>query len=100
MDKKHYNELIMLSQEIHDFTNNKLKTYFEKTYVSATENSMSQQLEDWLFVAEETGAYMLGNVIAMLDPESQETEIQTFENNLRQVIAYVNFKQEDGLKPS
>ena len=100
MDKKHYNELIILSQDIHDLINNKLKTYFEKKYAAASEESMSQQLEDWLFLAEETGAYMLGNVIAMLNPESQETEIQTFENNLRRVITYVNSKQENGQKPS
>lgn len=100
MDKKHYNELIILSQDIHDLINNKLKTYFEKKYASAAEKSMSQQLEDWLFVAEETGAYLLGNVIALLDPESQESEIQIFENNLRRVVSYVNSKQEDGPKPS
>lgn len=100
MDKKHYNDLIMLSQEIHDLTNEKLKEYFEKEYATASEESMSQQLEDWLFVAEETGAYMLGNVIALLDANSQEIEIKTFEENLRRVISLVGTKQDGGARPS
>ena len=30
MNKEHYNELILLSEEIHNLTNEKLKAYFEK----------------------------------------------------------------------
>ena len=100
MNKEHYNELILLSEEIHNLTNEKLKAYFEKTYATADEGSMSQQLEDWLFVAEETSAFLLGNVVGLLDADSQEVEIKTFEGNLRRVINLVASKQESGLKPS
>ena len=54
---------------------------------------MSDQLEDWMFVAEESCAYLLGNVLAMLEPDSQEAEIRTFEENLRKVISYAGKKQ-------
>ena len=56
-------------------------------------------MEDWLFVAEETSAYMMGNVLAMLEPESQEAEIRTFEDNLRKVMSYAAKKQTGGETP-
>ncbi len=93
MDKKRYNELILLSQRIFDYQNQQLKEYLEKTYAEAGQESMGDQLEDWLFVAEETSAYSLGNAIAMLEPESQEVEIRTFEGNLRKAISYAMKKQ-------
>ena len=93
MDKKRYNELILLSQRIHEYGNQQLKEYLEKSYADAGPESMSDQLEDWLFVAEETGAYSLGNAIAMLEPESREVEIRTFEENLRRIISYAGKKQ-------
>ena len=98
MDKKRYNELILLSQRIQEYANEQLKEYLEKAYAEAGAESMGDQLEDWLFVAEETSAYSLGNAVAMLEPDSQEAEIRTFEENLRRVISYAGKKQ-GGEKP-
>ena len=72
MDKKRYNELILLSQRIHEYANQQLKEYLEKTYAKAGAESMGDQLEDWLYVAEESCVYMLGNAVAMLDPEVRD----------------------------
>ena len=59
---------------------------------------MEAQLEDYLFVAQETCAYFLGNALSLLDPESQEAEIQTFVANLRRVIRHAEKKMgEDSL---
>ena len=55
-------------------------------------DTTENQMEDYLFVAEETSAYFLGNAMALLDPDSQEQEIQTFEENLRRVISYAQKK--------
>ena len=99
MDKKRYNELILLSQRIHEYGNQQLKEYLEKAYAGAGPDSMGDQLEDWLFVAEETSAYSLGNAIAMLEPESQEAEIRTFEENLRRIISYAGKKQAEENPP-
>lgn len=93
MDKKRYNELILLSQQIHEEANRRLMEYLEKTYAQAGPESMSDQLEDWLFVALEVAMYTLGNPLATLEPESQEAEIRTFEENLRKVISYAGKKQ-------
>ena len=88
MDKKHYNELILLSQEIYDEGITKLTDYCTKTYGCSLGTPMERQLEDYLFVAEETSAFFLGNALALLDPGSQEEEIKTFVDNLRRVIAF------------
>lgn len=99
MDKKRTNELILLSQRIHDAGNQLLKEYLEQKYASAGPESMADQLEDWLFVAEETSAYMLGNAVAMLEKDVQEAEIAGFEKYLRKVIAYAGEKQSGGETP-
>ena len=62
-------------------------------YGSVPENTMEQQMEDYLFVAEEATGYVLGNALALVDPESMETEISTYENNLRRIVAAARKKQ-------
>lgn len=100
MDKQHYNELILLSQEIYDQATEKLTNYCAAKYCGIGNDTTEQQLEDYLFVAEETGAYLLGNALALLAPESREKEIRTFETYLRKVMAYAEQKMGDGPLPS
>ena len=45
-------------------------------------------MEDYLFITEETSAFLLGNALALLEPESREEAIKTFEENLRRVIKH------------
>ena len=92
MDKKHYNELVMLSQDIYDQATDKLTNFCAAKYCGIGNDTTEQQLEDYLFVAEETSAYLLGNALALLDPDSQEGEIRTFVENLRRVVAYAQKK--------
>ncbi len=100
MDKKHYNELILLSQKMYDSATDQLKEYLETKYADAGADTMEQQMEDYLFATEETSAYLLGNAIALLDPASQEEEIKTFTENLRRVIARQMQKAGGDLPPS
>lgn len=100
MNKDHYSELITLSQDIYQDINSRLTAYLEKTYGSSTENTMTQQMEDYLFVAEEATGYVLGNALALVDPESLELEIQTFENNLRRIVNVAQKKAGRSVPPS
>ena len=99
MDINHYNELITLSQEIYDLAAEKLSNYIAAKY-SAVENSTTEQLEDYLFVTEETSAYFVGNALALLDADTQNTEIKTFTDNLRRIIKYAQQKTSKDIKPS
>ena len=92
MDKQHYNELILLSQEIYDTASDKLTNYCAAKYCGVGNDTMEQQLEDYLFVAEETCTYLLGNALALLSPDSQEAEINTFIQNLRKVMTFAEKK--------
>ena len=100
MNKEHYGELVALSQEIYNDINQKLIAYLEKTYGSVPENTMEQQMEDYLFVAEEATGYVLGNALALVDPESMEMEISTYENNLRRIVAAARKKAGGEIPPS
>ena len=99
MDNKKRNELILIAQRVHDYADQQLREYLEKTYASAGPDSMDEQLEDWLFSSEEISAYILGNAVAMLAPEYRDPEIRGFEKYLRKVISYAEKKQEGGETP-
>ena len=100
MDKQHYNELILLSQEIYDQAADRVTNYCASKYCGISNDTTEQQLEDYLFIAEETSAYLLGNAMALLDPSSQEQEINSFVENLRRVISFAGKKMGSELPPS
>ena len=100
MDINHYNELIELSQEIYDQATEKLTNYLSAKYCAVGNDTMEQQMEDYLFITQETSAYFLGNALALLDTDSQEAEIKTFTDNLRRVIKYAQQKAGGDIKPS
>ncbi len=85
----HYNELVDLSQEIYDQAADRLTNYCANKYCGIANDTTEQQLLDYLFVAEKTSAYFLGNALALLTPDSQEKEIKRFTDDLRRVIANV-----------
>ena len=101
MNKQHINELILLSQEIYDGATDRLSNYCAQKYCGVGNDTTEQQLEDYLFVAEETCTYLLGNALALLSPDSQEAEINTFLQNLRKVMKFAEQKLsgEDRNKP-
>ncbi len=100
MDAKHYNELIELSQEIYDQATEKLTNYLSAKYCAVGNDTAEQQMEDYLFITEETSAFFLGNALALLAPESQDMEIETFVSNLRRVIKHAQQKAGGDIKPS
>lgn len=100
MNQRHYNELVLLSQEIYDSAADRLTNYCAGKYCGVGNDTTEDQLEDYLFVAEETSAYLLGNALALLEPDSREAEIKTFVENLRRVIAYAEKKMGEGNKPN
>ena len=100
MDKQHYNELVLLSQEIYDQATDRLTNYCASKYCGISDDTTENQMEDYLFVAEETSAYLLGNALALLDPSSQEAEIKSFVDDLRRVMAYAAKKLGSDQKPN
>lgn len=99
MDAKRRNELIRIAEKTVSYGDQQLREYLEKNYAGAGPESAEDQLEDWLFLAEETCAYMLGNAVAMLDKDCRDAEIQGFEKYLRKVIDFADRKQAEGEKP-
>ncbi len=100
MDTKHYNELIQLSQDIYEQATDKLTNYCATKYCGIARDTMEDQLQDYLFVAEEISAFLLGNALALMTPESQEREIETFITNLHRVISLQTSKANNDIQPS
>lgn len=87
MDGKHYNELIDLSQKIYEDATDSVTNYCAQKYCGVGNDTTEQQMEDYLFIAKETSVFLFGNALALLTPESQEEEIESFVTDLRRVIA-------------
>ena len=100
MDVKHFNELIEVSQKICDNANDQIANYCAQKYCAVENDTMEQQLRDYLFIAEETTAYILGNALALLNADSQEKEIQTFNENLHRVVKFAQQNAGSNIKPS
>ena len=96
----HHNELVELSQEIYDQAADRLTNYCANKYCGVGNDTTENQLEDYLFVAEETSAYLLGNALALLEPDAQEAEIKSFVEDLRRVISYAQKKLGSDQKPN
>ena len=88
MDVKHFNELIEVSRKICDHANDQIANYCAQKYCAVENDTPKQQLRDYLCVAEQTSAFILGNALALLNPDTQEKEIRTFTENLRKVIRF------------
>jgi hypothetical protein len=99
MTQEHQNELILLSQKVYDQATDEITNYCAAKYCGVGNDTTEQQLEDYLFVAEGTSTYLLGNAFALLDPVSREAEIESFVKELRRVIttAEEKFRQGDKL---
>ena len=100
MDVNHFNELIEVTQKICDNANDQIANYCAQKYCAVENDSTEQQLRDYLFIAEKAAAYILGNALALLNPDSQKKEIQTFNENLRRVITFAQQKADSDIKPS
>lgn len=100
MDANHYNELIDLSQGIYDEAAEKLTNYISARYCAVGNDTADEQLEDYLFVAEETSAFMLGNALALLNEDAQEEEILKFTGNLCRIIRYAQQQAGGNGKPN
>ena len=54
MNAEHYNELIEVSQKIYDGATEKLTNYLSAKYCAVGNDTMEQQMEDYLFVTVES----------------------------------------------
>lgn len=88
MTRQHANELTVISQKICDYSTQKFTEYCVKKYTANNEDAMEDQLEDLLYVAQETSVYLLGNALALLEPDERKKEIRGFTENLQKVISY------------
>ena len=87
MDVNHYNELIELSQKIYENAADSISNYCAQKYCGIARDTTEQQMGDYLLIAQETSAFLLGNALALLTPDSQEKQIEIFTANLRRVIS-------------
>ena len=92
--KKKEGDPVQKGEIIYSVATDKLTNYCAAKYCGVGNDTMENQMEDYLFVAEETSAYFLGNALALLDPASREAEIKTFVENLRRIAGFAQQKMD------
>ena len=100
MDANHHNELIEISQEIYDQATDRITNYCAQKYCAVSNDTMEQQMEDYLFIAKETSVFLLANALALLAPESREAEIKSINKDLRRIIRFAQQKAGEDPQPS
>jgi len=96
MTQEHHNDLILLSQKIYDQATDEITNYCAAKYCGVGNDTTQQQLEDYMFVAEETSAFLLGNAYALLDPSCRDEAIESFVKDIHRVIAVAEEKFRGG----
>ena len=99
MTKKHQNELSLLAQKIYDMAANEIQAYINKTYGGQKENTLEQQLEDFHVIADDVSAYLMGNVMAMVDESCWADDLKTLNEHVKTVATYVVSNQTAALGP-
>jgi hypothetical protein len=88
MDKKHGEELLALARRIYEAGEKELDDYIEKTYGVVTEDTVEQQMEDFMVVSTEVSACLLGNAFVFLKPEERDKKLVEYMNRVRTIIEY------------
>ena len=66
MNANHYDELSNLSQKIYDQATDSITNYITAKYCAVGNDTTREQLEDYMFIVQETSAFLLGNALALL----------------------------------
>lgn len=99
IDKKHIQELEKVAEEIYDFAANKISVYINETYGNNPDDTEIQQLQDFLIIADEVSAYVMGNAMALTDPKHDEGNISELVAHIEQIANYVRREQIDMKRP-
>ena len=86
MDKR-----LEVAQQIYDYAREQISAYCQ------TSGSVSQQVTDYLMIANEVCSYLMANVLSVLPTEDQENGIQTLNSNIHSVLAYISAQGEKPL---
>lgn len=98
-NKKHQQELDELVSRIYEAAADMITDYCEKTYGSDPENTLEQQLDDYINVAQRASSYLLGNALALIDPDQDGELIKESVDRIQAVADYVRAQaQEPELK--
>ena len=99
IEGKHIQELEKVAAEIYDLAANKISTYINKTYGNNPDNTEIQQLQDFLIIADEVSAYLMGNAMALTDSKHDERNLSELVAHIKQVTDYVRREQMDMKRP-
>ena len=76
-------DAITVSQRIYDYARKQIAEYCKNS------DSLSQQYTDYLMIANEVSAYLMGNTLSVLSPVEQQKGIDGLKKNIEKVLKYI-----------
>ncbi len=86
MTQKHIEKIDIEARDIYNYAAGKISAFMQKEYSNASGETLSDQIGDFHLIAERACVYLMGNVLAMLNPSEEEEAIQTLNKHLHSMV--------------
>ena len=89
------------ARNIYNFAASKISAFMEKEYSQSSEGTLPDQIGDFHLFAERACVYLMGNVLALLDPSVEDEAILTLNKHIRSMTRTIRQMTPDpNIKPS
>lgn len=101
MARKHLEKIDSEARDIYNYAADKVSAFMQKEHGQSSENTLSDQINDFHLIAERACVYLMGNVLAMLDPAVEEEAMLTLNKHIRSMARTIrNMTPDPNAKPS
>lgn len=83
MTENHLEKIDAQARKIYNYAADSISSFLRSEYERLPDDTLQNQIGDFHLIAERTCVYMMGNVLAMLDPSVEEEAILTLNKHLR-----------------
>ena len=86
MTEKHLERIDAEARRIYDYAADTISSFMQKEYEKTPEDTLADQIDDFHLIAERACVYLMGNVLAVLDPSAEEEALLTLNKHLRSMV--------------
>lgn len=99
MNKRHQDELSAVAIRIFNFAEEEIQKYINKKYKNSNGDTMAQQMNDFYVISDEVTAYLVGNVMGIMNESCWDDNLKELNQHIRQIARYVASDQRAELGP-
>ena len=89
MAKNHEDKINDTADRIHTKVCDMIEEYYRKNYSSSKKDTTDKQIQDYFDIVDRVGCLLLGNALAMLEPEYEDEAMAEYEEHIRSAAAFL-----------